>query len=292
MKIGEVFKSVIDPTGAVEEMALSKYQTMGDFEKPGPFRGPDKRLVPHPTSQLKTQRFFENTPYDFRLFFSNLTGTGKYSEYGPMQPDKIREIFKDQAEQIIDGSGDAITVVFVGNRGDSKVPLTPWIMAHRFGHAIQAGSRTKQGWSAWGEAESHFFRTVNGLLNDFYSKAYTGRNTYNTEVKWDLTPEYNALFNAIGTQRSSRSGKIRRPYEFLYELFAQYLKTGTVTLNPLPTNLGYGRIAWGRPTKYLTVKREYSSEAERQAAADALARDMEFMFSDVLSASVGKIFVM
>jgi hypothetical protein len=24
-------------------------------------------------------------------------------------------------------------------------------------------------------------------------------------LKWELTPEYNALFNAIGTQRSSRS---------------------------------------------------------------------------------------
>ena len=64
----------------VDEMALKQFTPLGDFEKPGPFRGVDKRLIPHATNQLKTQRFFEKTPYDFRLFFSNISGTGRYSE--------------------------------------------------------------------------------------------------------------------------------------------------------------------------------------------------------------------
>ena len=38
---------------AVDEMALKQYTPVGDFTKPGPFRGVDKRLIPHPTSQLK-----------------------------------------------------------------------------------------------------------------------------------------------------------------------------------------------------------------------------------------------
>ena len=37
----------------VDEMALAKYQPLGDFTKPGPFRGVDKKLVPHPKNQLK-----------------------------------------------------------------------------------------------------------------------------------------------------------------------------------------------------------------------------------------------
>jgi hypothetical protein len=42
-------------------------------------------------------------------------------------------------------------------------------MAHRFGHAIQAGTRRNQGnWHLWHEAESHFFTTVNSLLTDYY----------------------------------------------------------------------------------------------------------------------------
>ena len=276
----------------MDEMALSSYKTFGDFTKPGPFRGADKRLIPHPKSELKTQKFFENTPYDFRLFFSNEPGFGRYSEYGPMSPDEIQKLFpKEQAEAIINGHDDAITVVFVGNKGDSKVMLTPWIMAHRFGHSIQAGVRGNKGWSAWAEAENHFFNTINNLLAEYYNK--TAKDTgYRTTVKWDLTPEYNALFNAIGTQRSSRSGQIKRPYEFLYELFAQYLGTGSIKLNPLPSNLGYGRKNWGTPSKYMNIKPEFRDEGERGQISDMLANDMELMFNDVLSSSVGNIYVM
>lgn len=282
----------VDLADDLDEMALSSYQTMGDFDKPGPFRGTDKKLVPHPVNQLKTQKFFEKTPFDFRLFFSNIPGTGKYNEYGPMTTDKIKEVFKDQADQIINGHDNAITVVYVGNSGDAKVMLTPWLMAHRFGHAIQAGTRNSK-WSAWTEAEKHFFTRVNALLEEYYGKQSSSRmGVTPTSVKWDMRPEYNALFNAMGTQRSSRSGKIRRPYEFLYELFAQYLGTGHVTLNPLPTNLGYGRKAWGNPTKYMNIKPEYRDENERKNIADSLSRDMELMFDDVLSNAVGQIFVM
>jgi len=280
----------------ITEVPLQSYEPIGDFDKPGPFRGPDKKLVPHPTNILKTQKFLEKTPYDFRLFFSNIPGTGKYSEYGPADDTKLREIFGDeQAQQIIDGSDDAITVVFVGNKGDAKVPLTPWVMAHRFGHAIQAGQRGKQVWSTWGGAEKHFFSQVNSMLEEYYGKA--PKDPYSNyravaNMNYTLIPEYNALFNAIGTQRSSRQNQIKRPYEFLYELFAQYLGTGRVTLNPLPVSLGYGKKAWGTPTKYLNMKPEYRSNEDAKEAADILGRDMEYMFSDVLDSSLGQIFVM
>ena len=274
----------------VDEMALATYQPMGDFTKTGPFRGVDKRLVPHPKNQLKAQKFFEKTPYDFRLFFSNIPGTGRYSEYGPMDPQQIQQVFGDQAQQIIDGSEDAITVVYVGNKGDSKVMLTPWLMAHRFGHAIQAGIRKNNGWSAWAEAEKHFFTSVNTMLEEYYGKIKSQTPGVTSKVNYNLTPEYNALFNAIGTQRSSRSGEIKRPYEFLYELFAQYLGTGNVTFNPLPSNLSYGRQVFGNPTKYMSIKPEHRDDAAD--ATQTLANDMHYMFDDVLSSSVGQIFVM
>jgi len=209
-----------------------------------------------------------------------------------MSADDIRKVFGPEAESILQDSGDAITVVFVGNKGDRKVMLTPWMMAHRFGHAIQAGVRSNREWSAWTEAEKHFFSTINNLLEEYYGKIKSQTFGVTSKVNYNLTPEYNALFNAIGTQRSSRSGEIKRPYEFLYELFAQYLGTGQITFNPLPTNLGYGRQVWGKPTKYMNLKREYNDESTRKEATEILARDMELMFDDVLSSSVGKIFVM
>jgi GNAT superfamily N-acetyltransferase len=284
-------KDVAEDT--VDEMALASYKTLGDFSKPGSFRGVDKRLVPHPKSELKAAKFFEQTPYDFRLFFANKPGLGQYQEYGPMTPDQIVKVFgEEDAKKILDNHDDAITVVYVSNRGDAKVMMTPWIMAHRFGHAIQAGARRDK-WSAWQETEKLFFSTVNRLLDEYYGKVGSVFDFRKADQpNYNLTPEYNALFNAIGTQRSSRTGQIRRPYEFMYELFAQYLGTGTITLNPLPTNLGYGRKVFGNPSKYLNIKPEFRDETERRQISEMLARDMELMFNDVLGNSVGQVYVM
>lgn len=275
------------------EAPITDFEPMGDFNKPGPFRGVDKKLVPHPTNQLKAVKFFQQTPYDFRLFFSNIPGTGKYAEYGPMSPENVKRIFGKYADKIINGSQDAITVVFVGNSGVDKVPLTPWMMAHRFGHAIQADARKNSGWHVWTEAEKHFFNNVNECLTEYYGKTTNSRErSWRDSFKFDLRREYSALFNAIGTQHSSRSGKINRPYEFLYEIFAQYLGTGSIKFNPIPANLGYGRQNWGNPSKYLNIKPKYRDESERQDIANTLAYDMQLMFDDVLSNCVGKIFVM
>ena len=281
----------LEENANLDEMALQQYTKLGNFEKQGPFTGVDKRLVPHPKNELKAVKFFEKTPYNFRLFFSNIPGTGKYAETGEVTPEQLEKMFGGQAQPVLDGSEDAITIIFVGNKGAEKVMLTPWMMAHRFGHAIQAGNYGK--WSLWGEAETHFFSSVNNMLEQYYGKL-PQRNSFSNRsiIKWDMSPEYNALFNAIGTQRSSRTSQIKRPYEFLYELFAQYLGTGQVVLNPLPTNLGYGRQNWGNPSKYLNLKPEYNDEYDRIEATTLLANDMEDMFDNVLSNSVGKIFVM
>jgi len=272
----------------LSEAPLKDYVPIGNFEKPGPFRGVDKKLVPHPTNQLKTVKFFEKTPYDFRLFFSHIPGTGKYSEYGPMSPEVVQQIFGKYASQILQGSEDAITVIFVGNKGDSKVMLTPWMMAHRIGHAVQSGSVSAGNKGAWHEAENHFFNGINSILKDYYG--INKVNQFDTKVNWKLRDEYNALFNAIGTQRSSRTEQIKRPYEFFYELFAQYLGAGEIKLNPLPKEKQYGRKAWGRSSKNLRLFP--GGEEETKYTTETLAYDMEIKFNEVLTSLVGKILVM
>lgn len=267
----------------ITEAPLADYQPIGDFSKPGPFRATDKKLVTHPVNQLKAAKFFEQTPYDFRLFFSNIPGTGKYAEYGPMRAEVIQQVFGANAQQILAGGQETITVVFVGNSAGQKVMITPWIMAHRIGHAIQAGERQTAG--TWRAAEEHFFRAINGMLADFYGK----RGQRQFSMSGDLSREYAALFNAIGTQRSSRTGQITRPYEFLYELFAQYIGTGSIKLNPLPKSQGYGRKAWGNTTQSLNLR---GDNEEAGYSTEVLARDMELMFDDVLSSLVGKVLVM
>ena len=284
MKINEI----------ITEAPLTDYVPMGDFNKPGPFHSKvDKKLITHPTNQLKTAQFLENTPYDFRLFFSNVSGTATtYKEHGAVYPAVIEGLFKEQAQQILTGSEDAINVIFLGNFGVDRVMMTPWIMAHRLGHAIQASTRTgRDVVVSWKEAERHFFNTINRTLEEVYRKDM-GRGSYSSsyDVKWDKASEYNAIFNTIGTQRSSREKQIKRPYEFLYEIFAQYIKDGQVKLNPFPKSLGYGRMAWGNPTKGMNAYQ--MSDEELANMAETLSTDMGYMFGDVLSECVGKIFLM
>lgn len=270
----------------LDEAPLADYVPLGDFNKPGPFRSKvDKKLVTHPTAQLKTTKFFEQTPYDFRLFFSNIPGTAKSTELGAVDHETVRKILGDAAEQVIANSDDAITVVFLGNYGDQRVMMTPWIMAHRIGHAIQATGRRK-GMDQWRTVEQHFFRAINQKLAEVYGKP-TQRGVSDTDLDYMRTDYYNALFNAIGTQRSSREGQIKRPYEFMYEMFAQYIKTGTVTLNPFPEQLGYGKYTFGNQSQM-----KARGEEDLKQAAETLGYDMQLLFGDVLSMCNGQIFLM
>lgn len=285
MKILEL----INQDNITNEMPVSTYKTIGDFTKTGPFTGIDKKLVPHQKNIEKTTNFFEKNPYNFKFFFSNIPGTGKYSEYGTITPDELRKIFKKDAEEIILGSQNSITVVFVGNTGADKKILSPWMIGHRFGHSIQAGT-IREGNAAWKKTEDHFFKSINTILREYYGRNV--KSMYSSNVNWELSSTYSALFNAIGTQRSSRTGQIKRPYEFLYELFTQYLQSGQVKLNPLPVSLSYGKKAWGRSMQSMRLQPEYADEYTQAEATDRLANQLNQLFDSVLSDSVGKIYLM
>lgn len=281
----------------ISEAPLADYVPLGFDSKGTQFKPVDKRLIQHPVNYTKTLKFFENTPYNFRLFFNNNPRLRNYREMGPASPEQIKEIFGTDAEKILENTSNAITIVFIGNYGADPVMMTPWIMAHRFGHAIQAGVRSNGGYmssddsSPWRKAETYFFKFINSMLEKYYGKAIASNN-YVSAVKWDMTPEYNALFNSIGTQRSSRENRIKRPYEFLYEMFAQYLKDGHITLNPAPVSLSYGRKAWGNPTKYMALKSEFRDDDYRASISEEISSNLDNLFGIVLKGTVGKVYVM
>ena len=84
--------------------------------------------------------------------------------------------------------------------------------------------------------------------------------------------------------------QITRPYEFLYELFAQFLQTGDVKLNPFPRELPYGKAAWGRKST-LTADTSYD-DSDLEQAAYSMANTMQYAFDDVLGEACNRIFVM
>lgn len=282
----------------IGESPLQDYQPMGNWDRSHGFRHDvDRKLVTHPTNIQKTYKFFEQTSYDFRIYPVNLPGLRQYVETGArydkatLVPAFKKAGLSDEQLNTIFGpdTEDTITVIYIGNSGDARVMLTPWVMAHRFGHAIQSTTRSyspQNEYSEWGNADKTFFKSVNEILTNYYGVQLDQyRKKY--DIQWEQTAKYCALFNAIGTQRSSREGLIKRPYEFIYECFAQYLKTGTVTLNPLPKRIPYGRKAWGHDTNWLSLRNQ-----ETEGVTDNLARILTGMFQLVLDDCVGKVFIM
>lgn len=274
------------------EDPISDLDHLGDFTKPGPFRNQlDKKLATHPVALEKIRNFFQNTDWDIRLYFCNISGTGKHAESGLVSDLELEIIFGEEiTKKLTADRDDQITMVFLGNSGVERMPFTPWVIAHRMGHAINASTGSASRSNAaiyWQEAEWRFFKNVNEILRDVYKiKTYNERT-----LIYERTPEYRALFNSIGTQKSSRDHKINRPFEFLYESFAQYLHTGNIAYNPLPRQLSFGKQAWGNPTRYLMADSGISDE-ELADASWRIANNLEANFYNVMDACCSEIFLM
>lgn len=266
--------------GNVSEAPLTDYEPLGDFDKTGGFRhATDRALVTHPVTVGKLQHFFGRTPHEIRIFPVQVKGGAKWLEAGQVSPlELVKVVGTENAQRILNGHNEnTVTIVFTNNIGTERVPLTSWMMAHRIGHAIR-------GVSSWNNAAKHFFGTINEILRDYYKLPVQG-NVLNR----DNAP-YKALFDQIGKMRSARQKAISRPFEFFYELLAQYLNSGSVSFNPAPRQLFHRQQAWGQ-NRYIS-RIGSVEQREVQMKLETLARDMDIYFNDVMNEAEGKIYVM
>lgn len=287
------------------EAPLADYQPIGDFNKPGSFRhSSDKKLVVHPVQIEKAYKFFRNTDEDVTILPANIPGASKFTEYGAMTPDDIRKNFGKYADDILSRHNEnGITIVYVSDTGADRVPLTPWTMAHRFGHAINASTRRGADSgikNKWDYMERGLMQGIVNLMDCYriwgdqtdkrggYDDTKFNRNFPSGAVTGSRAKAYAALFNAIGTMRSARTKSINRPYEFVYEMFTQWLNSGEVNFNPPPTQLGFGQQSFGNARAGLKL----TNPDEAENLLDQIKNDAPVYFSDIMSACVGKIFVM
>lgn len=205
-------------------------------------------------------KFAKNVTEEFNLFFVKSAQAGKHREVGIVSPDRLRSMISDvNMESIIDSSDIYnITIVFTNNVGDQKVPLTPWIIAHRTSHALYRGilqdNEIKREYDL-------FMREYRETLRNCYN---ININQYGSPVDDINNKRLKALFNTLGTFKSARDKKIIRPFEFIHECFAQYLMEGGITFN----------------------------EGNDAPCSWELQSRFEYLISRVLELSLGKIFVM
>jgi dihydrofolate reductase len=217
----------------MQEMALKNTSLVGDFDKDGSFADTDRKihLGKNRVSQLKN--FFKNTEVDFNIVFLNCKGK-------PTSPSIINGIGLERKEDLfrhlnwsdyynVDSytfdliteqfSESDINVIMTHNEGDQKVPMSPWIVAHRISHALANLYKSSY--------DQDYGDTFIPLMRKVFLAIYGNSMTDYNPTMW-----LDSLANQIGTMHSTTAKKmaVYRGGEFYHELFAQYICSGKVTL--------------------------------------------------------------
>jgi hypothetical protein len=270
----------------LSEAPIDTFQTIGDFSKGSSFTNKvDRALVTNPTSVQKVKDFFQNTEVDFDFYFVNSKEARKYTELGEVKESFIYDKLNIKPEQLKDGriNRDAITVFFTNNKGGERLPLTAWIIAHRLGHVLRRQHNWDKELAPWVEGKLARILETYGIAQ--VHRNYYDDGNYRRFREYQLATRH--LCETIGTFKSARDKNLREEFEFLYELFAQFLKNGSVKFNPLPDVLLTGHGAFGRK-EYRRLKDRENGEYH----LTDLANTFPYYVESVLGENIGKIFVM
>ena len=143
---------------------------------------------------------------------------------------------------------DLFEIVLSNNatRRDNWMPLTPWIIAHRAFHAVQAERSS----SIRGPRNRHILQPVDDWIRAVVAERDLPFQDLDTPL-WTIDTDFiapdrgavwagNSFQNqetwarnlASGmTSRAARSGRLTVPFEVVPELFAEYLVTGRIRFN-------------------------------------------------------------
>lgn len=271
------------------ETPIQTFKTIGDFSRNSSFRKQrDRLLVTVPGSVQRIKEKFENTHFDFHLYFVNSAKANKFTEEGPRDIEWVREYLGEEvADEVGQADATAITVIFTNNKGAEGMPMTSWIIAHRIAHVLARGELNGDRNEAWFKARDTLIEATDYIFNSAYRhEMETGpRNPGGYELGSRANQlRYMNFWQQVGTFKSARDANIRDWFEVLNELFAQYLTTGTLKFNPLP------RVINGKYPMHMRGGEFEQREAQLKldATVGTLTRD----FDGALVVATGKIWVM
>ena len=313
-----------------------EYETGGDPERFDPekgrggFRKKDRKLLMNPKAVQKIKKKWEKTPFDFNIYLLQVAALNKdyLREYGIVEPgsemskkirlalgglstqeiDQFHELPKRsprRAKMMIDAPPfpnmeDGITILFNGNYGDDKVPLTAWMMAHRISHAVARPSRGGLGkripeYKNFIDSVNYMFREIvkpygAGEKLSRYNPLPTGGGYYDFLGQASAERTYAYIANQIGTMKSARDNRINRVAEFYHELFAQYLLTGKITFKKLPRSLVTKRGSYGHEERTYARYEDYLEETNELLQQSAVI--IGNRIQEVLESMVGKTYLM
>ncbi len=282
----------------LNETPVTDIGTIGDFSKPGGFKkAADKALVAGNGRLEAIKSAWGEAAHDFRLFFAQFKGGQKWIETGRLDGE-LEERFRQECPQCPQPVPDAVTIVFTNNSGDEWRAMTPWIIAHRVGHALNRHRGDYNLGMAKKELDQVIERYFDELaqahnlghepymprnqrpggMYDSYASSFTKNQAHDKKRR--------AVAHAFGAMRSAREGNLRNFNEFINETIAQYLITNKVYLadkhRPVVT-----RVSWGRPQTQTPRDTENVEMIKRD-----FAMEIPTYIDNMIDRAKGHVFVM
>lgn len=264
------------------EDALDTLELRGSWDdgKPHGYDKPSIKMMQNPNTVDRIKAKWSKLEHPVDAYIIKGPKVHQYTELGRVGWKFVR----DKLKLNLDYDDEKITAIFTNNKGAEKIPMTPWTLAHRLGHAMARDNIKHERPYMYVELE----RTVEKLFLDV-GKYYGIVRQHPRTID---EPNKKALAHAIGTFKSARDRNLRASFEFVNESIAQFIITGKITLNKnLPKMLNV-RSAWGHPQgPYL----RYTEENTKEHLEDLLDTAEYSIYNGIdalFGASIGNIYVM
>lgn len=289
----------------LREAPIEDFQVLSNFKQPNRgWKPADRRLLTHPKTVERVKNFFRNSPYDIRILLVNSKESSRYVEVGIVSMEWLEYNMYHTFQEIKDLSypnnpfgEESINIIYTNNSGSEWRPMSPWIMAHRMGHAIFNDFNRGNTPVGTSDILPSLEKEILGYIKDILAnyRAIIQRNSGPGDISYSRF--YNIrnqkLFNQflcmIGPSRACRENKLRNGYEFIYECFAKYLVTGSLEFRSAPEQMLLG-YAWGKPRYSPKLGNEELTEVNHLLSI--MAQVMEQEFDRALSYAMGKVMVM
>ena len=279
----------------LEEMPIGAFEKLGQWDAESPKRTYDKKSIGILSSEkgiAKIKRQWSKTESTFDMYFARSKGQMK-SDMKGRGGEVDQEWIDTNLDVKIEANPDNISVIYLGNVGSPKEPMTGWILAHRFGHAIAQTSE-------WQHLVNELHQYLSQIAKDVYDKkvywnsnrGYGGRSNQYPTVRYEDEDILNILAQNMGTFKSARNGKVANLGEFSYELLSQYIITGKIKFKKeLPHSLST-RGPWGRLQFHGNATATKNAKADMEHYINnTVTETLEYYFDSMLSSFHGRVFV-
>lgn len=278
----------------LSEAPIGDYETIGDFNKNSSIRDPrDRAIITNPKSIERVKQKFNNTSYNFNLYFVNMPKATHHKEVGEVEEQWVIDNLGKDILDKVNTKNNAINIIFTNNSGDQRVPMTPWIIAHRIGHALVR----REGLNQFNNRENPMSSAFSDLIQHTAYVLENGYGLHNRGLPVNVMQLSNAsrpiqllfkgFWTEIGMFRSARTNSIRDWFEINNELIAQYITTGSVKFDEMPKRFKVGK-------SYVSLRNDGDDIAieEAQSMYEMMDEMMEQEYERVLSYATNRIYVM